>query len=932
MRFIGVLATILFVAPYLALTQGITVKGEVMDNKTGEPLAGVNIYLQNKTVGTITNSEGEFEINVNSDPPFILVFSIIGYLQRDITVSRNEVELSVEMNEEIILGQEIVISASRVRESLLRSPVSIEKLDMLELNNTSSANFYDGLHTINNVDMIVHSLTFRTLNTRGFNGDANYRLNQLIDGVDNTAPGMSFAAGNIFGVSPLDIQSVELLIGASSALYGPGGMNGTLLMSTKNPFDFQGLSFSTQTGVMNIGSDLRSSPSLVEDINLRFAKSFSDKFAFKITASYLRAKDWYAGDYRDRTNLDDRNLTRESNPGYDGVNVYGDDIIVPVNLKNIAPTVAEGMAERQGILPGTPEYNELYNLVISLFPDQVITRTGYEEKNFVDYNTENIRLKTALHYRINDRIEAMVHGAYGKGTSVYTAINRFSLRDFSIFSGKIELQGPNFYIRTYGIAESSGNTFDAGTAGLQLNEAWKPSAVWYEDYIGGFAQQIMLGSSEESAHKFARLLADNRDEYGNIFTEDEPARPLPGTEEFDEIFNRIISIPANDGGALVVDNSKVWHAEGLYDLRESIELVEIILGVSHRIYSINSEGTIFIDEPGEPIIINQFGAFTQVIRKLMNDKLKLTGSARYDKNEYFKGRFTPRFSCLFSVGPENLHNFRGSYQTAFRFPSIADQWVDLNTGMFTVLGGLPDVQNRYGFSDNPVYPLSGTNPITDYPVTEYGPFNIPEFGPEKVNAIEIGYKGLLMKKMLLVDASVYQNIYNGFQATQVLVQNPDTPDEQRFKTVVSTDDPVTAYGWAVSADLRLMNGYMIKANISNNQLEPSRERPPGFQSRFNTPAYRTNLSLGHRKITRLFGFQVNWHWQNSFLWESDFGVSQIPAFSTLDAQISITLKKLKSMIKIGGSNLLNNYYTTSFGSAQIGGLYYITWLIDEFLN
>ena len=443
------------------------------------------------------------------------------------------------------------------------------------------------------VDLVAHSLTLRTLNTRGFNGDSNYRLNQLIDGMDNTPPGLGFAAGNIFGVSPLDIHAVELLVGASSALYGPGGVNGTLLMTSKDPFDYPGLSFSNQTGVMNVNSKARKSPSIMEDVNFRYAKSFRDKFAFKINASYLRATDWYAADYRDRTNLDDRGFTRDSNPGYDGVNVYGDDIIVPVNLKDVAPTVAEGVAEQQGYIPGTPEYDDFIDYVVSFFPDQVITRTGYHEDDIVDYDSRNLRLNTALHYRINEKLEAIGQVAYAEGTAVYTAINRFSLRDFSIVSGKLEFRGPRFYIKAYGMSENSGKTFDAGTAMLRFNELWKPSEEWYEDYIGGFTQTALLGGSEEAAHDFGRLLADNRDKFGNVFTDGEPARPLPGTPEFKDYFNHIVTVPANEGGALVVDHSKVYHVEGLYDFREQIELVEILLGVSHRIYSISSDGTIF---------------------------------------------------------------------------------------------------------------------------------------------------------------------------------------------------------------------------------------------------------------------------------------------------------------------------------------------------
>ena len=97
--------------------------------------------------------------------------------------------------------------------------------------------------------MIVQSLSMRFPNSRGFNGNTNYRINQLIDGVNNSSPGLSFSPGNIFGLTQLDIESVELLVGASSALYGPGGMNGTLFMTSKNPFDYQGLSVQVTQGL-----------------------------------------------------------------------------------------------------------------------------------------------------------------------------------------------------------------------------------------------------------------------------------------------------------------------------------------------------------------------------------------------------------------------------------------------------------------------------------------------------------------------------------------------------------------------------------------------------------------------------------------------------------------------------------------------------------
>ncbi|MCH7524730.1 MAG: Plug domain-containing protein, partial [Bacteroidetes bacterium] len=111
--------------------------------------------------------------------------------------------------------------------------ISIEKIDIVKLQQTTSANFYDGLYNLKGVDMNVQSLTFRVPNTRGFNNNTNYRFNQFVDGMENVAPGLSFAAGNIIGLSQIDLESVELLIGVSSAMYGAGGMNRTLLMTSQ---------------------------------------------------------------------------------------------------------------------------------------------------------------------------------------------------------------------------------------------------------------------------------------------------------------------------------------------------------------------------------------------------------------------------------------------------------------------------------------------------------------------------------------------------------------------------------------------------------------------------------------------------------------------------------------------------------------------------
>ena len=925
-----IILTIFMVTPLFG--QVTTVNGTISEKNSGSALIGVNVAIKDALEGTVSSSDGSFQLKTSVPRPFWIVVSMIGYESREIEITRDGMLLEVSLEDQVYLGQEVVVSASRIPESIMKSPVSIEKLSGLDIQQTSTANFFDGLYQLKGVDMNVHSLTFRYPNTRGFTGEANMRMNQIIDGIENIPPGLSFSAGNIFGVSQLDIDNVELLVGASSALYGPGGVNGTLIMTTKDPYKYQGLSVSVQGGLMNLGADHPYGSNPMGDFNFRYAKAFNNKLAFKITGGYLMATDWHAYDMRDRYNLDDPNSTRENNPGYDGVNVYGDDIIVPVNLKDVAPQVAAGVAEVQGLTPGTPEYDAEVQRIVDLFPDQVVSRTGWQEKDLVDYNTRNMRVGGALHYRFNNQFEALVQGHFARGSSVYTAQNRFSLRNFDITNFRGEVKSPDFYLRAYYTIDNSGDTYDAGGTALKLNEAWKPSEEWYTDYIGAFTQQLLTGNPENASHQFARLVADNRDLAGNIFDPAKPAFPLPGTEEFNNYYDQIINAPVNQGGAKVIDKSSLLHIEGMYNFSRLVKVVELIAGASARYYSINSEGTVFIDEPGDPVHIDQYGAFAQIAKQLLHERLKVTASARYDKNKFFEGRFTPRASLVFSLGKDLTHHLRSSVQTAFRFPSIADQMVNLDIGPYTIIGGLPEVHSLHGIPENPVYPLSGRNPITDEPVTENGPFIIPQFRPERVTAIEVGYKGLLLSRLLLVDTYIFGNRYNGFSATQLLAQNPDTEEEKRYQTTISTDFPVISYGCALGAEFRLGRAALVRGNISYNEMGEIKDPPPGFSPQFNTPRFKFNLGYGNRYITRRIGFNVNWRWQQSFLWESPFGTAIIPAYSMVDAHISLYIPNLQSRLKIGGSNILNSYYTTSFGSAQIGGLFYVSWTYDELLN
>ncbi|WP_431209709.1 TonB-dependent receptor plug domain-containing protein [Puia sp. P3] len=192
------------------------------------------------------------------------------------------------------------------------------------------------------VDVTSSSLTFTSITTRGFNGSGNARFNQYVDGMDNQAPGLNFSVGSIVGLSSLDVDNMELLPGASSALYGSGGMNGTLLITSKDPFKYQGVSAEVKVGGMHLGSKDKDpvGGSAYYNAAIRWGQKVSDNFAFKIGVQYVNAKDWAGTNYSNYTGTGTGSKnhpipgTRQSDPNYNGVNVYGDETSLDLNSAN----------------------------------------------------------------------------------------------------------------------------------------------------------------------------------------------------------------------------------------------------------------------------------------------------------------------------------------------------------------------------------------------------------------------------------------------------------------------------------------------------------------------------------------------------------------------------------------------------------------------
>jgi len=897
-----------------AFAQNVTISGNVRNSNTKEGAGAVSITIKGASTGTFTDDKGNFKITVKSLPVTLLISSV-GYEPQEVTVSSAGFT-QVEFVPSSALGQEVVVSATRVPQKIMESPVSIERVSAAQIRNAPAANFYDVVMALKGVDVTTSSLTFKTPTTRGFNSSGNTRFNQLVDGMDNQAPGLNFSVGAIIGLSELDVDNIELLSGASSALYGPGGMNGTLLMTSKNPFKYQGLSFLVKEGIMNVGRGQSGTP--YHNWNLRWANKVSEKFAFKINAELIQAKDWIASDYRNysRTGTTGAAIPgdRKTDPNYDGINVYGDE--TTVDIRAFYASIAAS-------LPGAANFITANNL---LSTPQNVSRTGYTERELLNPNTVNFKLAGSAHYKLSANTEAVIAGYWGTGNTIYTGSDRYSLKDFKMGQYKIEVNNKDWSLRAYTTQENAGESYNATATTRLFNESWKKSVTtdaagnptpqptdWYIQYSFQYLSNLMNGMTAYDAANAARSVAD-------------VGRPTAGTPGFIAAYDAIRKKPISQNGGLLLDQSDLYAVEGNYNLTSvTKDFADILVGANYKKYVLNSKGTLFADSTGT-IGISQYGAYVQATRQV-TDRVKITASGRYDKMENFKGRFTPRVTALIKLKENN--NLRLSYQTAYRFPSSQQQYINLQVGSTRLVGSNPTFANYVGYPANPLYTFTTTTGSST--ISNFKTFNPPAVKPETVSSFELGYKGLLMENKLLIDIYGYYGQYNDFtgrvNTIQTLTGNAaDTanPSKRRnISVVVNSSDKVKTYGFGLGADYRLPLNFTVGANLASDVLK---DVPANFVAYFNAPKYKANVNFGNvgfGKDKRL-AFNVAYRWQQGFYYQGDFANGNLPDIHTLDAQLSVKLPKTKSIIKFGANNLLNQYYYNAIGNSQIGGLYYVS--------
>jgi iron complex outermembrane receptor protein len=928
----------------------IEISGQITDQERKLPLEGVSVQVKGTVTGTVTNNTGKFVLRTKTKLPFFLVFSSIGFQQQELEIKSLGSNLQVALATQAVLGNDVVVTASRISENSLKSPVAIEKLDIRSIRETAAPSFYDALENVKGVQMLTSSLTFKVPNTRGFNVPNNFRFLQLVDGVDMQAATLGVPLGNAIGATELDIQSVEITPGAASALYGMNALNGIANLQTKSPFLYQGLSVYQKIGVNHVDGTDRD-PSILTETAIRYAKAFNNKFAFKLNFSTLKGTDWVANGLTDQNpqylasaNPRFPELSGDNNPAKDQWSRYGDD-----------------RQARQAI---SVQYNgrtETFN----------VARTGYLEKDLTYPTVRNLKFDGGLFYKLNEKLELSYSYRYGIMDGIFQRGNRIQLKDVTVQNHKLELRGNNLLLRAYVLKENTGHSYNLNPVAYNLDLVNATNAVWGTRFKNELQTQINAGKDLATAMKLARVVADQ-------------GRYEPGTARFDSLKNIIINSNnwdiasvtpggAPSGGGALWQFSNTYHFDFQYNFSK-IKWTNILVGADARLYEVIPDGNTFVDfsRPiaertiplkdgsfGKKQHYSKYGAFGQLTKLFFNDKLKLNLSARVDNNPDFKPKFNPRIAFVYTAAEK--HNFRVSFQNGYRFPALFEALSFLNNASVRRVGGLPKVNEGLGFLENS-YLLTSFDVFTSAVSADVAGgmskndaalknrnlliiANLPAMRPERINSFEVGYKSVLLNNKLVIDFDAYHNSYDGFLG-QVEVTVPTSgpvgsdaavidmltrSKQNRYRVYSNAKNIYKSYGTSLGVTYIFYKKFTISGNANYNAISRN-PNPDVFLTGFNTPNWVTNLSFSNREVVKNVGFNIIWRWQNKVYWESTLANGLVPAYSTIDAQVNLRVPKWKSTIKVGGTDIFNNRYYQFAAGPTIGALYYVAITVDGLLN
>ena len=754
-----------------------------------------------------------------------------------------------------------------------------------------------------------------SLSTRGFNSAKAERVIQLIDGVDFLDPSLSLYVGNLTGVPEIDLEGVEIVYGANSALYGANAFNGVVLFQTKDPFLFTGPSASLRTGERGM-----------VEAQGRWAQKVGDRFAYKLVGAYFEADEFVAANFSTLTTIADNfaadgTVRVPGDPrGADLVNRYGEAAVVtPATCLQPIPT--GGCAVTAGAL----------GLEGSVFTP------GFTEADLVlgDYRARSARVSGTASYLVTDAVKTTATLRYGEGNGIYQSSNRYAFDRIAGTSGSLAVEGEAWTARAFVTDSDPGDTYDLGFLGsfMNLQPYVSPegvadpagrnyATVYGQTYAGAFARARLGGRSVQEAYAAAAEAV--RGLY-----------PTLGEARFETARDATLASTTPGASPRFATDAQLYHAEGQYRIALPAE-VQAAVGASVRATQLSSQGTLYSDGPNSPLVNpatgeratrdgisnREAGAYLQLQRAFLADALKLSAVGRVDAFENFDARFSPRVSGVYSFGPDRDHNVRASFSQAYRQPAQLDQYIYLDVGRILLLGNTGGGYQGISFVNGGLGDAISIDPLT----------------LERMNSFEVGYKGILGG--LYADVSYYRSVYNDFIGTRRFFGREDgsapnpvelTPagappssdpafaNRTRLLQVwLNADQEVTTQGVQVSGEYAFSRAFVARANYTWSDIE----EVDGLILGFNTPEHKVNVGASGQ-LGEALTYGVNLRVVDDYFYAMPFAEGTIDGHATLDAQVAYALPTFGVSVLAGGTNLTNSDNLTAFGAAPNQRIVYV---------
>lgn len=910
-------------APAPATAAGASTLTGTVQSTDGEALPGATVFVRGTYLGTSTDNTGRFRLTIPAGKvapgeSITLEISYLGYESLTKLIDpADAANVTVSLTPAATTLGETVVSASRVQQTLAEAPVTVEKVSAIQINRLATPDILAGLATLKGVDVSSSALLMSSVSTRGFNSAKSERVIQLADYIDTQSPSLNVNAGNLLGIPEVDMESVDVLHGPSSALYGANAFNGVVLFNSKDPFVFEGLT-----------ARLRGGSRAYADAQVRYAKKFTPRLAAKLNLSYQQANDFMPTNFaaQDRL-LDDTNNPEGSVFGYNAVNRYGDSkpLVPPLTPTSPPTEFTQGLG---GVI---------YNVYVP----------GFAERDLVadDNRTYGIRIQPTLSYLLTDNLKATGGYRFSRGTTTYQSTSRYRFKNLETQQFFAELKSDKFFVRAYTTGDDGGDTYDM-------------------NFLGAFLQN-QLAPMDPKINPEGKLT------YGNLFSDvykkefietvgENPSLPLlqrqqlaarsaydsaaatqlqPGSAEFNRLREKIITDNTPGQGARIRPRSRLTDLSAQHQFKFPAE-IGLIVGGAYRDFRNGSDGRLFSDTTGSRINNYEYGAYAQATKGFMENRLKFAFAARLDDFKNFDPAFSPRASVTYAIGKDLEHNFRLSYSRAFRSPAQLDQYILLDLQRAILVGNVGNGFEAYDLSARPVVLT-----LSDPAVAAKYRISVPALKLEQVNTVEGGYRAALGPKVTL-DASVYFSRYTDFIGARRFFSNTDgtlpTVPELNAAAASGFTNPAlktrVVQAWTNSPQQLETRGatfgltyaqatYLsLTGSYSYNELTTT-DLPTDFQTFFNTPKHKFTLGASGALATD-FSYGLSYRWAQSFRYEMPFAVGQLAAPSSLDVTLGYHVQRLKTTFQAGATNVLDATNIQVYGAPSLGRIVFAGVLID----